>query len=436
MATRFKTGARSFNGMAPLPSGYENTTGTPDLSIPSCGVEDVDVAVFNLFDKEIIAEFGGINSAPLQKVPVVFAAGEKWAMLKNGRPLRDRNSTLILPLITVMRTEMTQGIAEDVNGRGINQQVGEIVIKRRLDKTDRNYQSLLNKLLLSGQRNLAVGPTDPQVQGQVTTERKIGELSQTKDAIDGAYLNQVRTNNVWETIVVPTPQFYTVKYQVTVWTQYTQHANQIIEKIFSSLLPQGQCWKLSTAKGYWFIAKIEDGSLALETNFDDISTSERFIKHNFIISVPAYFFASTSPGAPVPVKRYVSSPTIIFETTSYDPVELGSSTQVSEYEVGSDDPTLPIADQKNNRPDQRTRKVKDRWFYPVQPLSSIGTTLEDPAINGYISPGDPPPAGPNAAIPRGFSIKVVNKTPRGETVFSGASLGGLEIVLSDKDTKI
>ena len=52
---------------------------------------------------------------------------------------------------------------------------------------------------------------------------------------DGAYLAPNLNNNVFETIVMPMPQFYTAKYQVTIWTQYTQHSNQIMEKIFSDV---------------------------------------------------------------------------------------------------------------------------------------------------------------------------------------------------------
>ena len=174
MPTRYRTTSKAVFGQQPLPSGYENINSSPDLHIPSCGVEDVDTALFNLFDKEIAPEYGGQNSSSIAKVPVIFAAGEKWAMLKNGRPIRDRNNTLILPLITIMRTEINQSISEDVVGRGINQQTGEIVVTRRLDKSDRNYQSLINKIFLTNQKNVAVRPTDSQVEGQITTERKIG----------------------------------------------------------------------------------------------------------------------------------------------------------------------------------------------------------------------------------------------------------------------
>jgi hypothetical protein len=413
MSTRFKTGAKTTYGQKPLPTGYESSVGVSDLTIPACGIEDVDTALFNLFDKEIVAEYGGNNSTPISKVPVIFAAGEKWAMLKRGRPIRDRNNTLILPLITIMRTDMTQTMSDDVVGRGINQQIGEIVVRRKLDKSDRDYQSLINKMFLGNQENLAVRPKDPQVPNQLTTERKIGSLATNEAVKDGAYLAPNLKNNVFETIVVPMPQFYTAKYQVTIWTQYTQHSNQIMEKIFSTFLPQAQSWRLDTPKGYWFVAKMEDGSLAMETNFDDMSAAERFIKHTFSVVVPAYFFASTAPGVPVPIKRYVSSPVISFDTETTDPSELGSSTPDSDYVLGSDDPTLPLDVQKNNRRDQRTPGWRQQKIYPVLPEESFDNT-EDPAAS---------------TLPRGYSVKVVSKNAKGETVYSGASLGGLEIVV-------
>lgn len=406
MSTRFKSNSSISYSQVPLPTGYENVAGTPDIFIPSCGVEDVDVAIFNLFDKEIIAQCGGIDGAEMKKVPVIFAAGEKWALLKRGRLLRDRNNTLLLPLITIMRTELNQNVSEDVSGRGINQQSGEIVVRRRLDKTDRDYQGLINKFLLPNQSGLStITPNDVQ------TTRNIGSLQNKKSTKDGAYLTPDLLNNVYETIVVPSPQFYTAKYQVTVWTQYTQHSNQVIEKIFNSFLPQGQSWRLDTAKGYWFVAKFVDGSLSTETNFEDMSQQERYIKHTFEVSVPAYFFANTSPGSPIPVKRYVSATTINFDATVVD-ISDKSYDESEEYVLGSDDPTLPLDVSPNVRQDQRNIGWRTQKVYPIT------SDIDDPVTLG----NDPASAG----IPRGY-VKMINRTSKGETTFSGTSLGGLEI---------
>lgn len=403
MATRYRTNSKIHHGQSPLPSGYEKDSGSSDLFIPPCGLEDVDVALFNLFDNEIVPEYSSSGGSSAVKVPVIFAAGEKWALLKRGRPIRDRNNSLVLPLITVMRTDVNQTSSDDVVGRGVNQQIGEIVIRRRLDKSDRDYQALINRLFLLNQENLAVRPMDPVVSGQITTDGNIGDLAGSSEKTEGAYLYPNRLNNVYETVVVPTPQFYTAKYQVTVWTQYTQHANQIMEKIFSSFLPQGQCWRLDTAKGYWFVAKFEDGSLSTETNFDDMSQSERYIKHVFNVSVPAYFFASSAPGAPIPIKRYISNPVISFEIDELS--SISNSLEDSKYQLGADDPTLPLDEQKNTREDQRTPGWRQQKIYPT----------EDPALQ---------------ILPRGYSAKIIGKTSKGETVYSGALLGGIEIIVT------
>lgn len=425
MSTRFKTNSRSNFGQSALPSGYETDYGAPDITIPSCGIEDVDVAMFNLFDKEINPEYGG-GKQPVVKVPVIFAAGEKWAILKRGRPLRDRNNVLLLPLITIMRTELNQSLTDDITGRGINQQVGEIVIRRKLDKSDRGYQALINRILLPNQTNLAVSPHDAQVAGQLTTDRKIGQLKDSVARNDGAYLLPNQMNNVYETIVVPTPQFYTAKYTVTIWTQMTQHANQILEKIISSFLPQGMSWRLDTTKGYWFVAKVDDSSYVTETNFEDMSQQERFIKHTFTISVPAYFFVARSPGMPIPIKRYVSSPFISFEDVSSinDINEIGSPSSDSQYVLGSDDPTLPLDDVANNRRDQRTTGWRKQKVYPI--FADVAEGAPEPIIPDERS-NDPA----MTTLPRGFSINVVGKGRQGETVYTGASLGELNIIIID-----
>jgi hypothetical protein len=318
-----------------------------------------------------------------------------------------------------MRTDVVQS-NEDITGRGINQQSGEIVVRRKLDKSDRSYQSLINKTLLAGQSNVS----DMPIPGQVSTTRRIGQDITDSQVAQSALLYPNLSNNIVETIVVPSPQFYTVKYQVTVWTQYMQHTNQIIEKIVTSYLPQAQSWKITTSKGYWFIAKVQDGGFTTESSFEDMAQTERFIKSNFEVSVPAYFFASSAPGSPIPLKRYVSCPIISFEITQganqdgfvEDPVNSfmindidnvtgkkissrESKNEVNGYVKGSDDPTLPVQEKKSAF--QRPAFVSD----------NINRLLADPNTS---------------------TAKVISRNARGETVFTGLDLGHLQIILNKK----
>ena len=351
MTTRFNASGVSAYGVPPLPTGYESVT-RPTLTIPSCGVEDVDVALFELFDKELLFQVTSRENT-LVKVPVVFAAGEKWAKVKNGRPLRDKNGTLILPLITLTRKGEAQSTAEDITGRGINQRTGEIVIRKRLDNSDRGFQSLINRLLLNDQKNVVMS-TSNEV-SQLTSTRNIGDLAAEPDVTDGGLLVDNKKKNIYETLVIPSPQFYTQTYEVTFWCQYMQHSNEFFEKLLSSFLQQTQGWKITTPKGYWFIANVETDTISEENNLDDMSTEERFIKKKFDVKVPAYVFASTAPGVPINVKRYVSSPNISFDIGSNLIPEMSQDQLEEDVFLGSDDPTLPL--DNNDLRDQGLRRT-------------------------------------------------------------------------------
>ena len=403
MSTRFNSQGKNKLGVQPLPTGYEGGKDLPDITIPSCGIEDVDVSLFDLFDKEISPQIASTEDKPPAKVPVIFAAGEKWALLKKGRLLRDKNNTLIIPLITIMRTDVIQDISSDITGRGINQQVGEIVIRRKIDKSNKDYQSVVNRFLLRNQSNLAVDNRNDRE--NLGTGGNIGDLQQRYNSGEIGLLTPELNNTIMETIVVPTPQFYTAKYQVTVWTQFMQHSNVILERIISSLLPQAQSWRLDTKKGYWFIATL-DGGYTTETNFEDMSQQERFIKHTFNITVPAYFFATKTPGSPVPIKRYVFSPVVRFEPLTDDPSNSASYT--GEYRLGDDDPTLPLDLQRNIRDDQRPPGWRQQKIYPINEQD-----VDDPALD--------------IQLQRRRQIREISRNAKGEAVYSGASLDGLNI---------
>jgi hypothetical protein len=442
MPTRFDAQkySRVRLGVPPLQSGYGGKSTSRDLTIPPCGIKDIDRALFDLFDKQLPLQVGGENpGSDLKRVPVIMAAGEKWALNKGlkGRVFKDRNGALILPLITMIRTNITQDPAHDIAGRGINQQTGEIVIRRKLDRTDRDYQQLVNRLLITHQQNLAVNPPlgDPM---QLTTLREVGDLAQDPTVQQGGLLIPDRTNNIWETIVVPSPQFVTCTYDITIWTQYTRHMTQIIEMLISSYLPQGNQWRLDTPEGYWFLANVDGNLWTSESNTDDFSQVERIVKYKFVIKVPAYIFASTAPGVPVPIKRYVSSPSIEFKTDISPVGEADSGSTVDDPFLGADDPTLPTGSDTDQQPnwENRRRDQRNTRGTRLYPNEDAGTNPDDPAaqrlprgtrpgqykkVTGYNRKGQ--------LVTKLFRVTTVNQFT-GESILSpaDASLGGLTIV--------
>ena len=287
MATRFNNQGRPKLGVANLPTGYEGVSAPNDLTIPSVGIEDADVALFNLFDKEIGLSVSSSdhNRLELKKVPVIFSSAEKWALSKRQRGFRDQSNSLILPLVTVVRTTIQQLSNEDIAGRGINQQTGEIHVQRRLDKSDRGYQGLINKLLVNHQTNLAMSPETADTD-QLSTERSLGSLVDDPTVREGGLLLAERRNDVYETLVVPAPQFFTAIYEVTIWAQYVFQMMQILEQLIASFLPQGNAWRVDTRKGYWFVATVDGNVYNAENNFEDMSQEERLIKYRFTVKLP------------------------------------------------------------------------------------------------------------------------------------------------------
>lgn len=425
MTTRYSARSQPRFNVPGLPSGYEGRS-TADIVVPSVGIEDVDKALFDLFNDQIPLVVGG-EGQESKKVPIVFYTGEKWALAKKFKALRDRNGSLILPLITAVRTNVMQDPTNDITGRGTNQQTGEIVIHRRLDKSDRGYQGLINRLMLEHQLNLAVAPGRGDA-GQLTTLRELGDLAEDPTVGQGGLMIPDRKNNVYETIVVPAPQFFTAQYDFVIWTQYNSHMQQILSAIIASQLPQGNCWRLDTAKGYWFMANVVDNLYAAELNADDYSQEERSIRYKFSIKVPGYMLASSTPGAPVPIKRYVSSPSISFQTDI--PTTVASSGAGIDPFLGADDPTLPLdAEGRSRRRDQR-RDGSTRLF------PGSDSNPDDPALDQLPRAVEPPKFKKVTGIDKNgklvtrlFRVKSVN-TFTGETVVDpGPGSEGLTIVV-------
>ena len=307
-----------------LPSGYGNDGAgslTEDFQIPSCGISDCDIALFRLFDKTIKFNTqiygGGQSPIYLQKPKVIFATGEKFALAKKLRPPRDKNQVLMLPAISIRRMTIEQ-TPEDMASRGMNQTTGELTIKRRLsEKDDLHFQNTINKLGLKNMSSV----------GSTLDENKTSKKKDVFETKEGMLLSPQLSQNVFEFFTIPQPQFFTAKYEVIFWTNHHQHMNYLIETLMSSYLPQGKMFKLGTDKGYWFMAYVDD-SLTSQDNFEDFSTTERVIRYNFNITVKSFVLASNGPGNMVPVRRYISAPTLSFQIIETPTTDILSQKQL------------------------------------------------------------------------------------------------------------
>lgn len=275
------------------PTGYEGENYTEDYVIPSCGVEDLDRAMFELFDKQIPL-FYDLHGEK-KRVPVIFATGERFAILKRKRPITDRNGTLILPLISI-----TRGAIDNVPQKGIaNNQMFPHVITKRLSRKDLEYRQLNN---YEGLRN---------INGE--DEESDPDLS----------LKPRLTKNIIETIEMPAVKYFSSTYEISIWSSFTQQMNKLIEAImYSYTLNPGQQLRLESDKGYWFSAFV-DSSLSQDTNYADFTDAERYIKYNMTINATGYIIAPNIEGGKTALRSFMSSPEVSFDTHASNFIDLG-----------------------------------------------------------------------------------------------------------------
>jgi len=354
MTTRFNV--PFLEGKDQQPTGYDLTNNDPSTYyIPSCGIEDVDTAIHSLFDKEIPFQTYQVNTSHqkeinLKKPFVILATGERFALAKRLKPFRDRNGVLLLPAISLRRTTIEQNSGDAF--------VGELTIKRRLDESDKDYQSLINRLLLNNTPN----PPD-------TLRQSKGENARDPSIVEGMLLDNktkhLRADHIYEIIAIPFPQFFTATYEIVFWTNYTQHMNYLIETFLASQITPGKGFYLKTEKGYWFAATV-DPTLNAQDNFDDITDLERLIKYSFNITVRGYLLAPNAPGQRVPFKRYVSNVNISFETY-VAPGEISFQPDTDQYNETKNDSTkenqFVLTDIEQNPTTKETQPEQEKLVF-------------------------------------------------------------------------
>jgi len=273
------------------PTGYEGD-GNTDYVIPSCGVEDLDLSMFNLFDKEIPLYYD--LHGETKKIPVIFATGERFALLRRKKPIADRNGALILPLISITRSSI-----ENVPSKGIaNNQMFPHVVTKRISEKDlehrqrKNYEKLKN---IDGQ-DLAQDP----------------DLS-LKPKLD---------RNIIETIEMPPVKYFGAMYEVSIWSSFTQQMNNIIETIINSYtLNPGQQFQLESDKGYKFSAFL-DSSISQDTNYAEFTDAERYVKYNMTLNATGYIIAPNIIGGKTALRSFMSAPEVSFDVlTDYQDIE-------------------------------------------------------------------------------------------------------------------
>jgi hypothetical protein len=212
------------------------------------------MAVFSYFDKKLSIQVN--DSSGRIKVPVMWTTGERWKLIRKNK-FRDDNGTLILPILSIKRSEIdrTPGFG------GLGQEVPFITVTKELHPKTSNLETLYKT-------KKSAFPTIP------------------------------KPSPIYEIFTIPYPDFCTIYYEISIWTQYESQMNEILEKIFykfehrdSFVMPVEYDGNLPKGNGYYFVG-FRDGNIAPQSNTEEFTDQERIIKYSYIIKVPAYFILS------------------------------------------------------------------------------------------------------------------------------------------------
>jgi hypothetical protein len=366
-ATQTYENRDSVDGSKRLPTGYDGDTIPEDFFIPECRLEDIDKSMFEFFDKTLQMTVSQKNKQ--LPVPVIFATGERFALVKRKKPIRDSNGATILPLISIRRSGLSQSISQAARGRDI----GDLTIKRRLSAKDLNYQNSKNKQNLTNQDNVATSNHVSDIEDPVGVAKPgtVGNR-EYKSGPTAAGLNHCIGDNIYELITIPFPKFVRMTYEVTFWTQYTTHMNSMIEQLMIAYHAPGNNFKLTTDKGYWFVGYVQD-DFSDGNNFDDFTDQERIVRYSFSVVVDGYLVANDPAGLGSPFRSYFSAPVVNFGMESQSAeINIGGR---RDSPVGSSSPDdfilgeVEILDRDGNPKSWRGRPLQQLKVYIRNPFS-------------------------------------------------------------------
>ena len=242
--------------------GNESQTIIPGIDLSqqySITLKDIDTAIMKYIKNVIKPTVQEANERV--KVTVMYGNEERWKAVRKRGVFRDKNNSLILPLIMLKRTaveksDMIPGYEHD--------------IRRRYTEIVRN-------------------------------------TGWSKDNRYSRFSVQIGNLNVYENLVTTIPNFVNITYEFVLWTNFIEQMNPLVETF------------MEHDKTYWgdkdtyrFISSLDSVSDASEMNQD----GERFIKSTFSITSKAYLLPeetnSIVTGKINQVQRKLSPSKVIF----------------------------------------------------------------------------------------------------------------------------
>jgi len=226
----------------------------------SITLKDVDTSVLNHVKNVMKPRIKEANET--FKIPVYYGNEERWKAVRKRGVLRDKNNSLILPLIMLKRTELSRN---ELSGQSFQHDV---------------------------RKNLV----------EVVRANKW-----SKDNQYDRFSVQQGVQPVYDVITTGMPNYADITYEFILWTNFIEQMNPLVESF------------VDQSNTYWgdgtnnkFLCTLENISDASEMNQD----GERFIKSTFSVTTKAYllpeYLNSVITNKVSNMKKFTTTSKVIF----------------------------------------------------------------------------------------------------------------------------
>ena len=199
-----------------------------------------------------------------KKVPIIWTSAERNFQTKDNKDLRDRNGSLIKPVITIERSSISKNISNRGFLHGNIPDVGDakggtITIARQInqDKTS-NFVNASSKKIY-GKENYR-------------TRKASGKV-------------------VYETITIPLPNYIEIQYKLSLYSEYQQQINEMLSPLMLSGGPVNHRLIRSEDNQHSYEAFIES-DFSNSNNLSSLGLEERKFQTDVNIKVLGYIIGA------------------------------------------------------------------------------------------------------------------------------------------------
>ena len=253
-----------------------------EIEFAASSLETIDSAMLKFIDEELNLSVS--TNDGFKKVPVLWVSAERAYQIKHNKELRDKEETFILPLISINRASVTKeptkrgtifaNLYPELDAKG-----GTITIARKINqKKTAEFQNAYAKRKFGPDKNVP-SPNFNTNKRNMSTQRV-----------------------VYETITIPIPTWITLKYEVSLRTEYQQQLNELIRPFIT--IPGNSRMPKRISYDNHFYEVFIDGGFNNKSNKANLGMAQRNYEQTVNIEVLGYLVgAGENEEQPLIVKR-------------------------------------------------------------------------------------------------------------------------------------